>query len=136
MTDDTVAADLEFDGSSKGNPGDGGYGFVLVTEGNEFTDSGYIGSNITNNVAEYTALVRGLERAQKESIGELSVNGDSELIIKQMTGEYGVHDDKLIPLYQRASNIASEFETIEFTHMSRENNKKADDLASNAAEQN
>ena len=126
---------LEFDGSSKGNPGHSGYGFLLKAGDREITDSGYIGDEVTNNQAEYTALLQGLKRADDEGISRIQVRGDSELIIKQMTGEYSVNSDNIADLYEAVCEVANQFETLNFEHIERGSNSIADKLAQEAAKQ-
>lgn len=134
MTDDSEVATLEFDGSSKGNPGRGGYGFLLKSGDREITDSGFIGDDITNNQAEYTALLQGLKKADDEGVSRVRVRGDSELIVKQMTGEYSVNSDNIADLHEKVCEVADQFENVEFEHIERGSNSSADELAQEAAE--
>ncbi|MCU4717885.1 ribonuclease HI family protein [Halapricum hydrolyticum] len=134
MTADSDVATLEFDGSSKGNPGRGGYGFLLKSGEEEITDSGFIGDDVTNNQAEYTALLRGLKKADNAGVSRVRVRGDSELVIKQMTGEYGVNSDNIVDLYEEACEVVDQFENVDFEHIDRGSNLIADDLAQEAAE--
>jgi len=123
---------LYFDGCSKGNPGRSGAGAVLYDAlGNEvFAESVFVGYRATNNEAEYTGLILGLNEALKHDITtELLVRGDSMLVIRQMQGKYKVNSPKLAPLHQRATNLASKFAKIEFEHVYRESNKRADALS-------
>lgn len=86
----------------------------------------------TNNVAEYTALLTALAEAQTMQIGQLSVFSDSELMVRQMNGEYRVRDEKLIPLYEKARQLASKLKKVTYTHVPRGRNKIADQLANQA----
>ena len=123
---------LYFDGCSKGNPGRAGAGAVLYNhEGTEvFAESVFVGHRATNNEAEYTGLILGLNEALKRGITtELLVRGDSMLVIRQMQGKFKVNSPKLAPLYQSATELASKFAKIEFEHVYRESNKRADALS-------
>jgi ribonuclease HI len=121
---------LKFDGCSKGNPGLAGAGAVIYNNENEiWGKSVFIGDKKTNNEAEYNGLIIGLTEAVNMDIKHLAVEGDSMLIIKQMKGEYKVKSEKLIDLYNIAKELTSQFETITFTHIYRNNNKRADELS-------
>lgn len=126
---------LFFDGCSKGNPGRAGAGAVLYDEtGAEvFAEAAFVGHAATNNEAEYTGLILGLNEAAKRGITELHVCGDSLLVIRQMQGKYKVSSVKLIPLHEGAKTLASAFSKIEFKHVYRENNKRADALSNDGA---
>jgi ribonuclease HI len=121
---------LYFDGCSKGNPGISGIGAVLYKNNEEIWASyKYIGDNRTNNEAEYEALIMGLEEAICLSIYNLIVCGDSLLIINQVIGKYKVKNAKLIPLYDKVMSLKQRFKYIEFNHVYRVNNKRADELS-------
>ena len=124
------AALLFSDGGSRGNPGPAGAGFVLTKPDGVVITSGSEALGITtNNIAEYTALIRGLEAAQRKQVTELSCYLDSELIVKQLSGEYRVKKPELKPLFAKVRQLAAGFASIEFTHIPREQNKEADRLA-------
>lgn len=118
------------DGAARGNPGPAGIGVVLKNpEGEVMVAEGqYIGET-TNNVAEYKALLLGLERAKEHGVRRLEVRADSELLVKQLRGEYQVRNAGLKPLYQRALELLKEFETTKLVHVRRELNAEADRLA-------
>jgi len=119
------------DGASRGNPGEAGVGVAIYDEKDNRTlvEIGeYIGVT-TNNVAEYTALIRGLQAATKMHNGKIEIYADSELMIKQMKGEYKVKNEGLRPLYQQARALVAEFAACSFNHIPREKNKRADQLA-------
>ncbi len=118
------------DGASRGNPGEAGIGVAIYGQDNEtLVELGeYIGV-ATNNVAEYTALIRGLQAAKKLGANKVEVYADSELMIKQMKGQYKVKNEGLQPLYQQARALFLEFASCTFTHVPREKNKRADALA-------
>ena len=122
---------LFFDGCSKGNPGRAGAGAVLYDElKNEvFAESVFAGYRATNNEAEYTGLILGLHESLKRGITELQVRGDSQLVIRQMQGKYKVNSPNLVPLHQCAATLASKFAKIEFEHVYRDGNKRADALS-------
>jgi ribonuclease HI len=125
-----------FDGCSKGNPGRAGAGAVLYdASGNEvFAESVFAGHSTTNNEAEYTGLILGLNAALKQGITELQVRGDSQLVIRQMQGKYKVNSPKLAPLHKCAVTLAAKFAKIEYEHVYRDKNQRADAL-SNVGEQ-
>lgn len=131
---------LYADGGARGNPGPAGSGAVVFDDlGKRVVEiSDYVGET-TNNVAEYEALLRGLKALLKE-FGEehvrtvgVTVKMDSELVIKQMKGEYKVKHPNLIPRYMEIKNLlARHFGHVTFTHVRREENKDADELANRA----
>jgi len=122
--------ELYFDGCSKGNPGPSGTGAVLYRNREEiWVDCQYIGDKRTNNEAEYCALIMGLEQAIKQNIQFLSVYGDSLLVINQVNGVYKVKNAKMIPLFKKVISLKTKFEFVEFTHVYRDKNTRADELA-------
>lgn len=120
------------DGASRGNPGKAGVGVAIYDGDNNLIEeySEYIG-NTTNNVAEYTALKVGIERAIKLKANNVDFNLDSELIVKQLNGEYKVRNDKLKPLYFSIKSLLEGINNYNINHIPREMNKKADKLANN-----
>lgn len=118
------------DGAARGNPGPAGIGAVLETaEGRRLAEhSEYIGT-ATNNVAEYRALVAGLERAREAGVRELEVRADSELMIRQLNGAYRVKNAALRPLYERARELLAGFAAWQARHVPRGQNTEADRLA-------
>ena len=121
---------LQFDGCSKSNPGIAGAGAVIYKFNKEISSKiKFVGNNETNNVAEYTGLIIGLLEAINMNIKVLIVEGDSMLVIKQMKGEYKVKSANLINLYNEAKILEKEFDFIDFKHIYRENNKRADALS-------
>ncbi len=120
------------DGAARGNPGPAAFAYVIERPGaGTIEENGCIGAT-TNNIAEYTALVRALERAQQLGGRRLVVLSDSELMVKQMNGAYKVKHPGLLPLYQQASAWCRRFDNVAFRHIPREQNKRADQLG-NAA---
>jgi ribonuclease HI len=121
---------LKFDGCSKGNPGLSGAGAVIYKNGIEiWSKSIFVGKNNTNNEAEYTGLIIGLEEAVNMSLESLDVEGDSLLVIKQMRGEYKVKSEKLLSLYIKAKSYEKMIKEIDFNHVYREKNIRADELS-------
>lgn len=123
---------LYCDGASKGNPGDAGIGCLILYDNNSIEISEYIGIT-TNNVAEYHALLRGLEEALKIGISEIEIFSDSELLVRQLTGNYKVKNDKLIPLFKKAKALLERFKNYIIMHIEREKNSHADKLAKEAS---
>jgi ribonuclease HI len=124
---------LFIDGGSRGNPGPAATGLIIATpDGTEVLTRGeYIGE-ATNNVAEYKALLSGLKRApdylKTAPAPELEVRSDSELLVKQMKGEYRVKNAGLIPLVIEAQKLVRGFKKVTFRHIYRESNDRADKL--------
>jgi len=118
------------DGASRGNPGEAGAGIVLVDEHDQelYASGTYLGQ-CTNNVAEYQALLLGLNEARKHGGEKISIFLDSELIVRQILGQYQVKDAKLKPLFQKVKNALSGFESYTVKHVPRAQNKRADQLA-------
>jgi ribonuclease HI len=128
-----VKAKLYTDGGARGNPGPAAYGFVLETDDGTVLDArGEPIGVATNNVAEYRALVAGLERAVEAGVRELEVVSDSELLVKQMRGEYRVKNRALQELFLQASRLARELERVTYTAVRREANELADSLVNDA----
>ena len=127
-------ATIAIDGASKGNPGPAGIGIVICDESGAVLKS--IGENIgigTNNFAEYTAFIRGLELALELGFNHAVVNTDSELLAKQINGHYRVKSPDIAPLFALALDLMGKFKTVRVNHVPREKNKQADKLASQAA---
>lgn len=123
---------LYTDGGARGNPGPAGIGVVLVVEGGEKrTYSRYLGT-ATNNQAEYEALLAGLNIAVKDGVTHITCNLDSELIVRQLNGEYRVRNAELKVLFQQVQGILTRFSSISFHHVRREQNKEADRLVNEA----
>ncbi len=128
-----MKAKLFTDGGSRGNPGPAAYGFVLEAEDGTVPDARGEGIGIaTNNVAEYSALVAGLERAVEAGVDELEVVSDSELLVKQMRGEYRVKNKALQDLFLDASRVARKIQRVTYTAVRREHNELADSLVNEA----
>ena len=121
---------LRFDGCSKGNPGLAGSGAVIYNNGIEiWSKSVFVGKHNTNNEAEYTGLLIGLEEAVNIGIETLHVEGDSLLVIKQMKGEYKVKSDKMLKLYTQSKSYEKLINEVQYNHIYREKNIRADELS-------
>jgi ribonuclease HI len=128
-----VKARLFTDGGSRGNPGPAAYAFVLEAEDGTVLDArGEAIGVATNNVAEYSALVAGLERAVEVGVDELEVVSDSELMVKQMRGEYKVKNRALQDLFLDASRLGRRIRRVTYTAVRREHNELADSLVNEA----
>lgn len=125
--------EIFIDGGARGNPGPAGIGVVILDDGGKKIKdiSKYIGE-ATNNIAEYNALLYGLEEALILRADEIRINLDSELVAKQLNGEYRVKDANIRPLFERALNMLKGFKSFEVNHIDREENKEADKLVNKA----
>lgn len=124
------------DGGSRGNPGPAAYGVVLRDAKGEIVArlKKYIGQN-TNNVAEYFGLIAALDYVQTHGIRALRVESDSELMVKQMRGQYKVKSEDLKPLYERAKKMSQTLEAFRIDHVYREQNREADSLVNQALDE-
>jgi ribonuclease HI len=121
---------IQFDGGSRGNPGPAGIGVVLRAEdGTPLVTLGRFIGRATNNVAEYKALIAGLEKALELGAKKIQVRGDSELIVRQMRGEYRVKNADLRQLYDEAQHLYHQFNEAKIEHNYRDKNTLADKLA-------
>ena len=126
---------LFFDGCSKRNPGPSGAGAVLYHNGVEiWSKSMFVGHHETNNVAEYTGMLIGITHAVEMGIRRLVVKGDSNLVVQQMNGKFLVKSPNIRPLYVSAQNMSRNFDSINFIHVYRNMNARADELANLALE--
>lgn len=124
------------DGGSRGNPGPAAYGAVIRDGKGEIVArlKKYIGQN-TNNVAEYFGLIAALDYAQTHGIRALRVESDSELMVKQMRGQYRVKSEELKPLFERAKKMSRALEAFRIEHVYREQNHEADALVNQALDE-
>jgi len=121
------------DGGSRGNPGPAGYGvFIEGADGNKLAELSEFLGKATNNVAEYSALLAALEGALHHEHLRLRVVADSELLVKQMRGEYRVKNAGLQQLFGQARELLKPFKSVRFRHVPREQNKQADKLVNQA----
>lgn len=125
--------EIYIDGGARGNPGPAGVGVVVLDAGGKKIKdvSKYIGET-TNNIAEYNALLYGLEEALILRADEIKINLDSELVAKQLNGEYRVKNSDIKPLFERALNMLKSFKHSEINHIERSKNKEADKLVNKA----
>jgi len=128
-----VKAKLSTDGGARGNPGPAAFGYVLETDdGTVLAAHGEKIGVATNNVAEYRALVEGLRKAGELQVDEVEVVSDSELLVRQMSGDYKVKNEALRRLYEEAIELADRFEKVTYTVVRREHNELADRLVNEA----
>jgi ribonuclease HI len=128
-----VKARLFTDGGARGNPGPAAYAYVLeAQDGTVLASEGKTIGVATNNVAEYRGLVAGLEKALALDVPELEVLSDSELMVKQMRGEYRVKNEALRDLSLEAGRLARQLAKVEYRHVRREQNELADRLVNEA----
>ena len=124
------------DGAARGNPGPAGAGVVLQSPSGEVLERAgrYLGET-TNNVAEYEALILGLERAAERGAREVHVMADSELMVRQLQGRYKVKAPHLKPLYERARALMGRFDRVVVRHVPRARNAAADQMANRAIDE-
>jgi ribonuclease HI len=141
MTHDTLTdadqldnpAVVYFDGACRGNPGPSARAAVLKMNGEEIASvSQQLRGKLTNNQAEYRALEAALYVGRRYNFDELVVRGDSELIVKQVNGEYAVNDEALQTFHDRVTDLLDKFSAVAIEHVPREENERADALASEA----
>jgi len=125
-------ATMHIDGASRGNPGKAAYAIVLARPGLPVVEEADTIGIASNNVAEYTALVEGLTLAAELGVKKLQIYSDSELMVKQMNGEYKVKNEDLRSLYEEACQLRKQFERVTLTHVRREQNKRADAIGNDA----
>jgi ribonuclease HI len=124
------------DGAARGNPGPAGAGAVILSPaGHIVAKLGKFLGESTNNVAEYTGLILGLKRAKAMGIKELDVFSDSELLVKQLAGDYAVKAEHLKPLHDEAKALLSAFADVHLAHIPREQNAAADEMSNRAIDE-
>ena len=124
------------DGASRGNPGPAGIGVVITDAGGAVVAEIAEGLGVeTNNVAEYTAAIRGLERARDLGAANVLLRSDSRLLVEQLAGRFKVRNANLRRLHARASSLAAGFEGVRFEHVPRERNAHADRLANRGVDE-
>jgi ribonuclease HI len=120
------------DGAARGNPGPAAFAYVIQRQGAPpVEEKGCLGQ-ATNNIAEYEALLRALEHARRLGARRLQVFSDSELLVRQMEGEYQVKNEGLRPLYEQAQALRRQFDTVAIRHVRRSQNSRADQLCNEA----
>jgi ribonuclease HI len=124
------------DGGSRGNPGPAAYGVVIRDGRGEIVArlKKYIGRS-TNNVAEYYGLIAALDYAESHGVRAIRIESDSELLVKQMRGQYKVKSEDLRPLFERALKMSKAFDSFRIEHVYREQNREADALANQALDE-
>ena len=128
-----MSAKLSTDGGARGNPGPAAFAYVLEAEdGTLLASHGETIGVATNNVAEYSALIAGLEKAHELGLRDVEVVSDSELMVKQMRGEYRVKNEALRELSSRAARLARQIGSVTYTAVRREHNELADRLVNEA----
>ena len=111
------------DGGARGNPGPGAVAAIVRREGEILTKSSkFIGEEVTNNVAEYEGLIHALELAMSVTKGEITCFLDSELVVKQLLGEYKVRNHNILLLFLKVQKLQENFKSIKYAHVSREDN--------------
>tara|TARA_B110000879_G_C11174803_1_gene515413 strand:- start:294 stop:776 length:483 start_codon:yes stop_codon:yes gene_type:complete len=121
---------MYFDGCSKNNPGPSAAGAVIFQNDVEiWSRSFFVGNKSTNNVAEYMGMIIGIQRAKELGILNIVIKGDSNLVIQQMNGHFSVKAPHLFKLYNQARNILRDFHSVQFVHVYRHLNTRADELA-------
>jgi ribonuclease HI len=123
---------LHTDGGSRGNPGPAAYAYVIERPGHPPIEEMVFMGSSTNNIAEYTGMLKALEHSLELGARNVVVHSDSELMVKQMNGDYKVKNPGLLPLYQQACKLAKQFATCKFKHVYREQNTHADRLCNEA----
>ena len=125
---------INIDGGSRGNPGPAGAGVVIraADDGTVLQQAGVFLGTATNNVAEYRGLIEGLRRAEALGATQVDVVSDSELLVRQMLGQYRVKNEGLKPLHEEANSLAGRFEKFSIRHVRREQNTLADEMANKA----
>lgn len=123
------------DGASRNNPGEAGAGVYILQDGRPIERiARYLGKT-TNNIAEYTAAIAGFERAVKLGATSVRLFADSELLVKQLNGQYKVKNEGLKPLYGKARELIAKIGKVEVQYIPREQNKEADALANKAIDE-
>src|SRR2546423_8576915 len=130
MSEDVMT--IHVDGAARGNPGPAAFAYVITGAGRAAVEHAERLGTATNNVAEYTALVRALERAAGLGLRRVAVCSDSELMVKQMNGEYSVKNADLKELYAAARALARRFDVVTLRHVRRAENRRADQLCNDA----
>ena len=134
MSTGTRSARAWFDGAARGNPGEAGFGLVVEADGTVEEHAGYLGRT-TNNVAEYSGLLAALTWARRAGVEELALFGDSELVLKQLSGAYKVKAPHLLPMFLRALALRREIPRVRIQHVPRAENKRADLLSNRAIDE-
>jgi ribonuclease HI len=124
--------EINIDGAARGNPGSAAFAYIIRRGNHPAIEHAECMGETTNNVAEYTALVRALERAAELKGQRLLVRSDSELLVKQMSGQYRVKNPQLRELYDQARQLRQQFQSVSIQHVPRSENSDADRLCNRA----
>jgi ribonuclease HI len=127
-----AATQVHIDGAARGNPGPAAFAFVVARPGQPLIEESGCFGKATNNVAEYTALIRALERLCELGERNLVISSDSELLVRQMNGDYRVKNKDLQRLHDRAQQLCRGFESVTIKHVARSQNSHADRLCNEA----
>ena len=123
------------DGASRNNPGESGVGIYILRDGEPYAQiARYLGTT-TNNIAEYTAAIIGLERAVQAGAKRVNLFADSELMVKQLNGQYKVKNEGLKPLHAKVKELIARIGSVAVQYIPREKNKEADALANRAIDE-
>lgn len=131
----SVELTIYTDGASRNNPGEAGAGVFILREGKPVESLAHYLGTTTNNIAEYTAAIIALEHAVKLGASSVTLHADSELMVKQLNGQYKVKNEGLKPLYIRAKGLIAKIGRVEVKYIPREQNKEADALANKAIDE-
>jgi ribonuclease HI len=123
---------IHTDGAARGNPGPAAFAYVITRDGAIVAEESACLGRTTNNVAEYTALVQALTRAAKIGARQLRIHSDSELMVKQMNGQYQVKNEDLRVLFAEAKRLCKQFDEVAIVHVRRGENSHADRLCNEA----
>ena len=128
---------IHTDGGARGNPGPAAGGFVIADAADQtvLQAEGIFLGRATNNVAEYSAMVASLRAAASLGAGQVDLFSDSQLMVRQMTGQYRVKNEGLKPLFDEARQLAGQFQRCDFHHVRREKNEQADALVNRALDE-
>lgn len=127
--------EIYIDGASKGNPGPSGIGVVICRDGELIKNIASFIGNTTNNIAEYTALIYGLQEGIMLKAERIKINTDSQLLYRQLKKIYKIKNPNILGLYNQAQHLISAFNEVSISHIPREENRGADKLANQAVKQ-
>ena len=137
MSASILRVTVHVDGGARGNPGPAGAGVVIAdaADGVVMYEAGLFLGHATNNVAEYKGMLHGLEMARALKAQQVEIVSDSELLVRQMNGQYKVRNARLLPLYQQGKSLAAGFKACSFRHVRRQQNVLADALVNRALDE-
>jgi len=134
MSEQNLSVIIHTDGGARGNPGPAGAGFVIVDAADDqpIFEGGLFLGRATNNVAEYKGVIGALRVASRLGASRVTLQSDSQLLVRQINGQYRVKNAGLKPLYEQAKQLQAGFDSCEFRHVRREENTDADRLVNQA----